>query len=158
MRNTIVMHAAQTMTRDRYACHAPFAVAQVVEHRRRHHKAIVSYVNPASARVGLSPGQNWHRRMSRLKGFHLKPLAEPGLSLSPHPAFIRQACRQRLQVHKNCNPHIDAGHHDPGHAGAGRSATTLCASLPTRDTAVTTRGPITDSEASPSATRSLRGA
>ena len=37
----------------------------------------------------------WYRRVSRPEGFHLQPLAEPGVRLSPHPAPIRSARRLR---------------------------------------------------------------
>jgi len=50
---------------------------------------------PVRARKRLKLGQYRHRRVSRPEGFHLQPLAEPGVRLSPHPAPIRQACRHR---------------------------------------------------------------
>jgi len=56
-------------------------------------RPIVPGVDPAPCCIGLALGQNRHRGVSRPEGFHLQPLAEPGVRLSPHPAPIRQACR-----------------------------------------------------------------
>ena len=74
-------------------------IARVIEHRRRRpgaaERPVVADVDPEPPGVGLALGQHRHRRASRPRGFHPRPLPEPGVRLSPHPAPIRPARRLR---------------------------------------------------------------
>ena len=74
-------------------------VTRVIEHRRRRPGAaegrIVADIDPTAPGVGLALGQHGNRRASRPRGFHPRPLPEPGVRLSPHPAPIRPARRLR---------------------------------------------------------------
>ena len=75
------------------------AVARVIEDRRGRpgaaERPVVAHVDPEPAGVGLALGQHRHGRASRPRGFHPRPLPEPGVRLSPHPAPIRPARRLR---------------------------------------------------------------
>ena len=70
-------------------------VARVVEHRGRRpgaaERPIVADVDPEPTGVGLAFGQHRNGGASRPRGFHPRPLPEPGVRLSPHPAPIKPA-------------------------------------------------------------------
>ena len=70
-------------------------IARVMEDRGRRpgaaERPIVANIDPEPAGVGLAFGQHRHGRASRPRGFHPRPLPEPGVRLSPHPAPIKPA-------------------------------------------------------------------